>query len=451
MDIAADGSRPILRINVIARSSIEPTNSFNNNDSVENENLGDQLNESFCDQSNDNLGDDSMNGHDHSLDVEDKPVAAEDFEYFEEDQGESKLRSQPSHSFSDGTNFYMYQTFSTNSELQLLLDEAAARKSFDFAIVKSCSKYLKIYVLFLHKSIANCIAKVYNHAHHGYCMRHLDENLWVNHQCGDFLYLYYNAAKTYSLEEFNDHFLEFKDKSPEEAFVLENVIDFEKCRRAHLPGNMYDVMTTNIAKSLKAMLIDEREYPVTSIFNSIAKRFGELFRERHAYVLKSKGNKMVPIAERIVRKKMIEGNSLYVENITGDENQFTVSGAGSTSTVNLLKKSCSCREYDLVKIPCAHAMATLRSKHGDEYGMIICEYSSSLYKAETYLLAYSESINVFPIESEWCVPTYFHPLSIPTLEGRKENVSRVSVRISKARGGTNVQFVRDPDTGEPHV
>uniref|UniRef100_M1DEV8 Mutator-like transposase n=1 Tax=Solanum tuberosum TaxID=4113 RepID=M1DEV8_SOLTU len=168
-------------------------------------------------------------------------------------------------------------------------------------------------------------------------MRHLVENLRVNHQCGDSLYLYYNAAKAYFLEEFNDHFLKFKDKYPETTFVLEHDISFEKWSRAHFPSNRYDVMTTNISESLNAMLIDEREYPVTSIFNSIAKRFGELFRERHAYVLKSKGNKMVPAAERIARKKMIEGDSLYVENITRDENQFTVFGASSTSTVNLLE------------------------------------------------------------------------------------------------------------------
>uniref|UniRef100_M1DSV6 Uncharacterized protein n=1 Tax=Solanum tuberosum TaxID=4113 RepID=M1DSV6_SOLTU len=61
------------------------TNSFNENDLVGNENLGDQPNESFCDQSNDNLGDDSMNGNGHSLEVEDQPVDAEDFEHFEED------------------------------------------------------------------------------------------------------------------------------------------------------------------------------------------------------------------------------------------------------------------------------------------------------------------------------------------------------------------------------
>ncbi|KAG5580534.1 hypothetical protein H5410_051161 [Solanum commersonii] len=201
LDIAADGSRPILRINVIARSPIEPTDSFNDNDSVVNENLGDKPNESFCDQSNDNFGDDSMNGHDPSLDVEDQPVDAEDFEHFEEYDGEPELRSQPNHSFSDRTNFYMYQTFSTKSELQLLLAEATARKSFDFSTVKSC----------------------------------------------DSLYLYYNATKAYSLEEFNNHFLEFKDISPEATFFLEHDVGFEKWSRTHFPGNMYDVMTTNIA------------------------------------------------------------------------------------------------------------------------------------------------------------------------------------------------------------
>ena len=73
------------------------------------------------------------------MDVEDHPVDVEDFEPFEEDEADLELRSQPSYIFSDGTNFYMNQTFSSKSELQLLLTEAVARKSFDFATVKSCS------------------------------------------------------------------------------------------------------------------------------------------------------------------------------------------------------------------------------------------------------------------------------------------------------------------------
>ncbi|XP_047258887.1 uncharacterized protein LOC124891122 [Capsicum annuum] len=146
-----------------------------------------------------------------------------------------------------------------------------------------------------HNSIANSIAKVYNHAHHG----------------------------------------------------------------AYFPGNRFDVMTTNIAESVNAMLIAEREYPVASIFNSIAKRFGEIFRERSANVFKYKDNKFVPAAKKILRDNMIEGDSFYVENISGDERQYTVFGSDSTAKVDLLERSCSCRKFDLVKIPCDHAMAAL--------------------------------------------------------------------------------------------
>ncbi|XP_055800526.1 uncharacterized protein LOC129869991 [Solanum dulcamara] len=237
-----------------------------------------------------------------------------------------------------------------------------------------------------YKSIANGIARFYNHAHQRYCMRH--------------------------------H--EFKNKCPEAAFVLEHEIDFEKWSRAYFLGNRYDVMTTNIAESLNAMLIDEREYPMAFIFNSIAKRFGEFFRERHAYVLKSKDNKIVPCAERIAIENMIKGESLYVKSVIGDDNQFIMFGIGSTANVNLLVKSCFCREYNLVKIPYAHTMAALRSKHGDEYDMSIYEYSLLMYKIEAYLLAYSESINVVPLESEWCVPEEILELTIlPPLANTK--------------------------------
>ncbi|KAH0636662.1 hypothetical protein KY289_036577 [Solanum tuberosum] len=70
-------------------------------------------------------------------------------------------------------------------------------------------------------------------------------------------------------------------------------------------------------------------------------------------------------------------------------------------------------------------MAALRSKHGNEYGMSIYEYSSPLYKVEAYLLAYISSINVVPLESEWCVPEEFPNVKIiqplvDTKHGRKK-------------------------------
>jgi len=147
LDIGIDGSRPTLRINVNARPPIEPTNSFNDdNDSIGNERLGDHSKESLGDNSNESLGDHSMNIHDDPTNVENQPVDAEDPEpeCCEEMQGEQELGSQSNHSFSDGTNLCINQTFSNKNELQLLLVDAMSKKSFDFATVKSCTKYLKV-------------------------------------------------------------------------------------------------------------------------------------------------------------------------------------------------------------------------------------------------------------------------------------------------------------------
>ncbi|PHT75380.1 hypothetical protein T459_18902 [Capsicum annuum] len=139
-------------------------------------------------------------------------------------------------------------------------------------------------------------------------------------------------------------------------------------------SDSYDVMTTNI-ESLNSILMDEREYPVSYIFNSIARKFGEKFRERYAFV-DGKENKFVPYVERILRDNKSASDSLY--------------------------RNCSCQKFDLVKMPCEHAMAALRAKYGDGegYGNSIYGYSSPIYKAKSYLLTYSEAINVVPSEAE---------------------------------------------------
>ncbi|KAG5621008.1 hypothetical protein H5410_006226 [Solanum commersonii] len=78
-----------------------------------------------------------MNIHDDPINVENQPVDAEDPEpeCCEEMQGKQKLGSQSNYSFSDRTNLCINQAFSNKNELQLLLAEAAAKKSFDFATV----------------------------------------------------------------------------------------------------------------------------------------------------------------------------------------------------------------------------------------------------------------------------------------------------------------------------
>ncbi|PHT85855.1 hypothetical protein T459_07961 [Capsicum annuum] len=82
-------------------------------------------------------------------------------------------------------------------------------------------------------------------------------------------------------------------------------------------------MTTNIVELLNSILMDEWEYPVLYIFNSIARKFGEKFRERYAFV-NGKENIFMPYAKNILRDIKSVSDSLYVSNPNGVLDQYTV-------------------------------------------------------------------------------------------------------------------------------
>ncbi|PHT46307.1 hypothetical protein CQW23_15465 [Capsicum baccatum] len=176
------------------------------------------------------------------------------------------------------------------------------------------------------------------------------------------------------MEEFNDYFNALKERCPSATTYLKHEVVFEKWSRAHFSGNRFNVMTSNIAESLNSMLCNEREYPLVAIFNSIAHIFGKIFKKRFAEVDNSMIT-FIPVAEMILSENMTEGYKFYMKNINGITDEFTVLGYGHSTKVNLSRQSCSCRKYDLVKLPYAHAMAELRLKHGERYAPLESEWN----------------------------------------------------------------------------
>ncbi|KAF3676662.1 hypothetical protein FXO38_04191 [Capsicum annuum] len=123
LNVVVDGSRPLLGINVVSGSpTIPPPQSIINE------------HHSFKDES---LDAHPMDSKDHSMELKD-PI-------FSKEAGEEcGLRAQTNHTFSDETNFQLNQIFSSKKKMKLLLDVAAVRNSFDYAMLKSCGKFLKV-------------------------------------------------------------------------------------------------------------------------------------------------------------------------------------------------------------------------------------------------------------------------------------------------------------------
>ncbi|KAH0739593.1 hypothetical protein KY290_038298 [Solanum tuberosum] len=460
LDIGIDGSRPTLRINVNVRPPIEPTNSFNgDNDSIGNERLGDHSKEILGDNSNESLGDHSMNIHDDPTNVENQPVDAKD----------------PEPKCCEEIN---------KNELQLLLAEAAAKKSFDFATVKSCTKYLKVKCVSLncawmlrarkyecldrfriYKYIGkhSCGVEHANNSHRKISIKVI-ASLCVN---------MYRDGKGPNVNEIQRAMFNSFHCSPSywkcwKGGVVANEIvrGTAENRYSCLPAFSYMFETLNVGSSY-CLMVNEDSHRFMYYFLSFGaciKGFSHMRKViavdgTHLHgkyegmllsiIAQDTENHVYPISFCVVDKENDASWTFFFEKlkeIVVDEpdlcfisdrhksiansivnvynhahHGYCMRHLGENLRVNhhcgenlrvkfrlyvdLLEKSCSCREYDLIKIPCAHAMAALRSKHDNEYGMSIYEYSSPLYKVEVaYLLAYIDYINVVPLESEWCVP-----------------------------------------------
>ena len=117
--------------------------------------------------------------------------------------------------------------------------------------------------------------------------------------------------------------------------------------------------------------------------------------------------------------------------------KFSINGHGDVFTVDLQRRMCTCKVFDLETIYCPHGMAALRSQYGAHFGNKIYEYSSSYYSVKEYIIAYCEEINLVPPEDFWIVPLEILEREIPRPYFYPSKLGR---RRTKRRSGVGESF-----------
>ncbi|TMW92526.1 hypothetical protein EJD97_012900, partial [Solanum chilense] len=109
----------------------------------------------------------------------------------------------------------------------------------------------------------------------------------------------------------------------------------------------------------------EREFPIVALFDEINRRFVLLFNQRRMELVHS-ANRFVPLIVKDISEHVNADNKLLAHQIANYK--FSITGHGDVTTVDLLRRTCTCRILYLDKIPCPHAMVAIRSQHGDDFG-----------------------------------------------------------------------------------
>ena len=129
-------------------------------------------------------------------------------------------------------------------------------------------------------------------------------------------------------------------------------------------------------ESVNAMFDVEREFTIVALFDEINRRFVFLFHQRRMELVHST-NRFVPSIEKDISEYVNAGNKLLAHQIANC--RFSVTGHGDIAIVDLQIRTCTCRVFNLDKIPCPDSMTALRSQHGADFGNQIYLYSSPYY------------------------------------------------------------------------
>ncbi|XP_022891898.1 uncharacterized protein LOC111406753 [Olea europaea var. sylvestris] len=152
-------------------------------------------------------------------------------------------------------------------------------------------------------------------------------------------------------------------------------------------------MTTNNAESLNSSFKNAREFPVLAMVEQIRKTLQKWFYERHIEAEKCATTLTPPIEEKM-RKQYDDAKGQMVVPI--NEYELHVGVENEMHIVNLEARTCTCREFDLEKLPCKHALAAAKFKGVSCYSLCSPYYTTTSWKQ-----AYVECICPVANEAHW--------------------------------------------------
>ncbi|RVW93927.1 hypothetical protein CK203_028168 [Vitis vinifera] len=244
-----------------------------------------------------------------------------------------------------------------------------------------------------HGSIEKTVHKVFPHARHGVCTYHVGQILKTKFKNPAIYKLFHDAAHAYRVSEFNFIFGQLEMIDPRVARYLMD-IGVDRWARSYSTRKRYNIMTLGIVESLNAMLKNARDLSAD----------GELHSRYNMSA------------------------TYLVEPINSKE--CNVNYAGISAQVNLDTRSCTCRQFDLDHIPCAHAITAYRF-----YNISCYTLCSKHFTTKALLSSYSECIYPTGNEIDWVVPNHIRDKVVLPPKTRRPTGRPRKVRIPSGGEG----------------
>ncbi|KAH9667253.1 SWIM-type domain-containing protein [Citrus sinensis] len=257
-------------------------------------------------------------------------------------------------------------------------------------------------------AIRRAVLKVFQNATHGVCFYHMKGNIKSQFRMSKALWdqfepAFINAAKAYGHEEFKRQ--------------LEGLWMIHSGAADYLENN---VGTCNWARSQ---------------FEGRRKTLQQWFYDRKI-VAESMSTQLTTWADEIVTKRRTIAERMIVRPVS--PHQFQVIGGGlKEGLVDLQKKTCSCKVFQLDQLVCAHAIMPCLTHRVDYINLC-----SEFYTTEWLAMAYAQPVEPVGDVADWEVPDEIQEMQVyPPVEAPPPG-RRKDLRIPSAGEDVNRRTVR---------
>lgn len=163
-------------------------------------------------------------------------------------------------------------------------------------------------------------------------------------------------------------------------------IGLELWARSHFHGKRYNIMTSNLAKSLNAGLAEAREYPIVPLLEYIRAMVMRWVSTRRSAAAGNVSG-LAPNVSAMLSRNFSIATGYTVRHLINSEYEIR-DNVGVSNRVDLERKTCSCKECDTLEISCTHVVSASVTTKENVESQVADEYTNSYWQ-----MGYSGSMN----------------------------------------------------------
>ena len=209
------------------------------------------------------------------------------------------------------------------------------------------------------KGLLEGVERIFPNSHHGFCMKHLEENFHKKFKNVELKPLLWQAARALTKEEFDTALENMTKINPRTVPWLYEHANPAHWAELYFPGRRYGHLTSNIAESLNSKLLPARQMPILGLLESIRSTLMDWFSQKRQLEANTSGLVVKKVATQIQDIKIFQATRYRMKHRIDKQYEIKSNRTLQDYLVDLNKQTCSCRKWQATGIPCSHAIGVI--------------------------------------------------------------------------------------------